>query len=447
MALPDDLLPAALATFPACRRLVVGVSGGVDSMLLLDLAREYAAGRLPLLVVHVHHGLHPHADDWAARVQRACAEAGVACTVQQASVDRHAPSLEAAARAARYAAFAAVLQPGDALLLAHHADDQAETLLLRLLRGSGLSGLGAMRVARPFADRPDIRLLRPLLDFPRALVEQEARRRGLSWSEDPSNDDTALDRNFLRHEVIPRLATRWPATVRTLARTARRLAEADDLLAAYLDRDLQPLLAVTSATSRPGLDVAGLLAHNRPLQRALLRRWLVRCDAPLFSEVWLDAVLAIAASRPDAEGKLQAGGWTVQRYRGQLFAFPQLPPAAPDRVLSWSGQDGLDLGAGHGLLQLAASGLALALPAGHPPLTVRFRQGGERCTPAGGEGSRPLKKVLQDLAMPPWLRERVPLLHVGDQLAAVGDLLADAAFAPAAGRPATHHLHWVRPAC
>lgn len=441
-------LTALLGCVPLRRRLVVGVSGGLDSMLLLDIARACAAGRLPVLAVHVHHGLSARADHWAAHVERSCAAAGVPCTVLHVQVDREQSSREAAARDARHGAFATVLAPGDALLLAHHADDQAETLLLRLLRGSGLSGLGAMRAVRRVAAIEDAWLLRPFLDVPRAALLQVATQRALVWVDDESNRDIAFDRNFLRHEILPALRQRWPALVDTLTRTAHRLATADALLNDYLDADLQPLLRADAA-ARATLDVAALLAHP-PLRRpALLRRWLVQIGAPVFNEAWLGELLALATARIDAEGELRVAGWEVHRHRGWLHAFPQLPPVAATSVHAWHLVGTLDLGAGHGaLLALpvsAAEGLALAgIPVGQA-VTVRFRRGGERLAPAGGVGSRPLKKLLQDIGLPPWLRQRVPLVYVADRLVAVGDFVVDADFAPAPARPASVRLAWLQP--
>lgn len=433
---------------------MVGVSGGVDSLLLLEWLREQTA--LPLLAVHVHHGLSPHADAWAARVAEHCAAVQVPCTVLRVQVDRTQPSLEAAARAARHAAFASLLQPGDALLLAQHADDQAETLLLRLLRGSGLSGLGAMREARRLPAPDDVWLWRPLLALRRAELVAEAQRRGLRWCEDESNADTAHDRNFLRHEVLPRLAARWPALADTLARAARHLAAGDDLLNAYLDADLAPLLQPAGddwgCGGRETLDAAALLALAGPLaparQQALLRRWLARLGVPAFSEAWLEQLLGLAAARDDAEGELRAAGWEVHRYRGRLVAFPELPVADGAAVLAWDGQGTLELGPGRGALQAVPPGTPGSLPLALAPqavLTVRFRTGGETFRPAGGAGSRPLKKVLQDGGVPPWLRARLPLLHADGEPAAAGDRFAAAAAAPGPERPPTLHLRWKKP--
>lgn len=463
MASPAECLSAALAAVPPRRRLVVGVSGGVDSMLLLDLARRHAAaaGGIPLLAVHVHHGLHPHADDWAAHVERACAAAGVPCVVRRVIV-ASAGGREAAARAARYAAFAGLMEPGDALLLAHHADDQAETLLLRLLRGSGLSGLGAMRPARRLPEPADAWLVRPLLPLSRAGIEAEAARCGLSWVEDPSNADRSLDRNRLRHDVLPLLASRWPAVVPTLAATAERLAEADELLNEYLDRELPALLGTAPGwpdDRRPALAVAPLLAQAPARQRALLRRWLWRCGAPAFQSDWLEQLRGLARARSDAEGALQVGGWEVHRHRGWLVAFPRLPVVDAGRAWPWPDPAvPPELGAAHGRLRTDAGGLALALPPG-AVIEVRLRRGGECLRPATGAGeipagaspaglssaTRPLKKVLQDRDVPPWLRGRIPLLYVDGILAAVGDCVADVAFLPTPARPATLQLRWEPP--
>ncbi len=438
-------LDALLAGLPPRRRLVVGVSGGLDSMVLLALLRECTA--LPLLAVHVHHGLSPRADAWAEHVTQWCAAAGVPSRVLRVTVDRARPSLEAAARDARHAALAGELQPGDALLLAHHADDQAETLLLRLLRGSGLAGLGAMRPLRALSSPPDAYLLRPLLGVTRARLEAEATRRGLAWVEDESNADRAFDRNFLRHAILPSLHERWPAATATLADTARRLADADALLNDYLDADLAPLLVPVDA-AYPALAVAGLLAHPAPRRTALLRRWLARLDAPLFHEAWLAQLLALAAAREDSEGELRVAGWEMHRYRDCLHAFPVLPPPAGEAI-DWTLDGSLDLGPAAGRLQVlpatADTGLPLAGLVPGMAVTVRFRAGGERLAPAGGVGHRPLKKILQDLHLPPWLRARVPLLYMDGQCVAVGDRLAAAGFAPAPDRPPALRLAWCPP--
>lgn len=451
-----NAIDIALGRLPPRRRLVLAVSGGLDSMLLLAMAaRRHAAGRGPSLqVLHVHHGLYPQADDWAGLVVQACAALEVPCRVLRVTVDLARPSREAAAREARHGALAAELRPGDALLLAHHADDQAETLLLRLARGSGLSGMGGMREARPVTGVEDAWLLRPWLAFERASLAQAAADAGLSWVEDPSNNDTTLDRNFLRHAVMPRLRERWPAVAGVMARDAAQLAGSDALLNDYLDADLAPLLSAPDprwarlSGEAPTLDAAALLERSPAAQRALLRRWLALAGAPLLESRWLDELLRLAAARVDAEGELRVGGWAFHRFRGRLHAFATLldAPALPPAEHPLAGI--LDLGAAR-LRVLPADadeGLPLAGLAAGTRIEAGFRRGGERLRPRAGSGSRPLKKILQDLDVPPWLRARVPLLWSGGQLVAVGDLLADEAFTPRADRPATLRLLWCAPA-
>jgi tRNA(Ile)-lysidine synthase len=454
-----DALAAALASVPARRRLVVAVSGGLDSMLLLHACVQFMprAGALPLQVLHVHHGLSANADAWAQHVTSTCSALGVPCRVLNVQVDRTRASLEASAREVRHAALAAALQPGDALLLAHHADDQAETVLLRLLRGSGVTGLAAMRPARALAD--DAWLLRPWLAIPRAALEAAALDAGLAWVEDESNGNLAHDRNFLRHAVLPPLTSRWPALPQTLAATAARLDETDRLLNAYLDAELAPMLSVTAAgqsqavegrvPARPVLAVPPLLAAPHEKQPALLRRWLHRLGAPVFQAHWLAEILRIAAARRDAESLLCVAGWEVHRHRGHLHAFPALPEPPAGVHLTWNLQGDLPLGAGAGLLRAlppdADAGLPVPLPGPDDVAHVSFRAGGERIGLRCGAGRRTLKKALQDLGIPPWLRARLPLLYVNGQLLAVGDALLDAQVAARlAGRPCVR-LQWLPP--
>lgn len=444
-------LTGALAGLPPRRRLLVGVSGGLDSLLLLRAAHRHvqAMPGTALLALHVHHGLSPQADAWARHVEDVCAALAVPCRTLRVDVDRSRPSREAAARDARHAAMTAQLQPGDALLLAHHADDQAETLLLRLLRGSGLGGLAAMRPARPVAGIPDVWMLRPWLAIPRARLADAAAHVGLAWVEDESNLDTAFDRNHLRRDVLPLLRARWPAFAITAAHTARRLANAEALLDEYLDGDLAPLLSERADHAGPVLGVAGLLVHRPARQRALLRRWLRHAGAPLLEEAWLQQLLQLASARIDSEGELRVGGWEMHRFRGQLYAFPQLPPMRGVQEFSCELRGEIDLGPACGRLQVLPADAVVGLPlAGVAPGTlvnVGFRRGGETLRPNAGSGSRPLKKVLQEHGVPPWLRARLPLVSCRGRLVAVGDLLADAAFTPTDVSPASLRLRWIAP--
>lgn len=422
LASAEDALPLrALRDFlaGACaggevRALVLGVSGGLDSRVLLAAAAELAPGLgLPLRAVHVHHGLSPDADAWAGRVEAWCAAAGVPLTVHRARVDRRVASLENAARVARHAAFAAELRAGEALLLAQHRDDQAETLLFRLLRGAGLDGLGAMRAHSRFRAHDGLRLpqWRPFLALSRADLEAFARARGLEWIEDESNADRSLDRNYLRHEILPRLAARWPAAVRTLADTARRLQEAGDLL-----DEVAAELAALAVDARGRLSLEALRGLSPARQRLLLRHWLQAGGALPPTAAVLERLRSdMLAARGDAMPRVSWRGAEVRRHRDWLYLLPPASVLPAGWAADWDGAQPLLLPDGR---RLAVEG------EGRParPWRVRYRRGGERLRPRPGRPSRELRTWLQERDVPPWEREALPLVLDGDDVIGVGGL-------------------------
>jgi len=408
---PDALLPALTAT-PAPPRLWIAYSGGLDSHVLLH-ACAALRGRLggELRAVHLDHGLHPDSPGWAAHCRGICEALEVPLTVWRLRVVVNpGDSLEAVARAARYAALAELLGPDEVVATAQHRDDQAETLLLALLRGSGVHGLAAMPACSALGAG---RLLRPLLGFDRADLQAYAERHGLEWIEDPSNADPGLDRNFLRHRVLPALRGRWPAAAATLARSAGHCAEAAGLIDVAADGQLAVL-----AGSRPGtLSVTGLRVLEPAPARAVVRRWLAvggfrRPDRRRLGRV-LDEVLP---ARADADPLVAWDGCEVRRYRDDLFALAPLPAPPPEQAIAWDGIGPLALPNGLGRL-VPATG-AGAAPS---DLTVLIgsRSGPPlRCQRPGGP-SRSLKDLFQQAGVPPWLRIHVPLLRRGGHLVAV----------------------------
>ncbi len=417
-ALSEHVL-AVLRGFTDAPRYWVAYSGGLDSSVLLDLVaglREPLALRLS--AVHVDHGLHPASGVWAQRCASRCEELGVPLVVRRIDVPKTAgQGPEAAARAARYAALAGLLGPGDPMLVAHHRDDQAETLLLALLRGAGVRGLAAMPDVAPLGQGY---LVRPLLGFPRAALRSYAEARGLDWIDDPSNLDLDLDRNWLRGQVLPRLVERWPATDRTLARSAGHCAEAAVLV--------ERLAAVEAARVRGGclgtLSVVGLGALDPVLCRAVLRHWLAALGLPTPDSRHLARVIDEAmTARVDASPLVAWPGCEVRRYRDDLFAMAPLSPSVQGRELPWA-SGVLDLPAGLGRLHLRdAAGTDVSPETlGWGPLRVRFGVQGLRCRPQGGARHRPLKHLYQEAGVPPWLRGYVPLVFAGNTLVAVGDL-------------------------
>ncbi|GAB2492189.1 tRNA lysidine(34) synthetase TilS [Arenimonas alkanexedens] len=388
----------------------VAFSGGMDSTVLLHwLASSPAIRSDGLRVLHVDHGLHPDSAAWAAHCADFCRKHDLSLEICRVAVDGAGRGLEAAAREARYGALAAGLQPGERIALAHHRDDQAETVLLRLLRGAG-DGLAAMRPLRPFGPGW---LWRPLLGAPRTALARYAREHGLAWVEDPSNAHDRADRNYLRHHVLPRLTERWPQADAGLARSASLLAGQVELLADEDARRLAQVQGLDPAT----LSVPALLGLAPGWRDRVLRLWVNSLALPPLSAEGLRAINEeLIPAREDGEPRLSWSGAVVRRWRDLLHAGPELPPLPADFACVWDGRVPLSLPSGD-LFSLSPTGSFAA------PLQVRARQGGERLVLAGRGHSSELKQVLQALGLPPWLRARLPLLFDADGvLLAAGDV-------------------------
>lgn len=413
---PASLL-AQLMQLPVPQRYCVAYSGGVDSHVLLHaLVQIREALPCPnVSAVHINHGIHPDAEQWARHCEIVCRELGVPCETINIKVQRQARySLEAMARDARYDAFARLSRADDMLLLAQHQDDQAETVLLQLLRGSGVKGLAGMPVCTPFAQGW---MARPLLAFGREAFLQYAITRQLPWIEDPSNLDTAFDRNFLRHAVLPILRQRWPTLDATLTRVARHQADAADLLDVLAQQDLIPL-----ATPEPAvLRIDPLMRLQPTRQRNVLRYWLHRiCALPLPGTTQLQRILdEVLPAAEDATPLVHWPGAEVRRYRDTLHAMPPLPVLAGDWQQHWDLQNSLHLPTGDSLQVQQGEGVGLRKLALEHGVSIRYRRGGERCRFSGREHHHELKKLLQDWGVPPWQRDRIPLIYIGDQLAQV----------------------------
>lgn len=383
-------------------RIWLALSGGLDSTLLLHLLREAAVPGLR--AVHVHHGLQVAADHWLRAIRRQCRALKIPLTVCRVQVTAaHLRGPEAAAREARYQALQALLQPDDLLVTAHHRDDQAETVLLRALRGTGIGGLAAMRTLSPIGVA---RLWRPLLGSPRAELRAEAERRRLRWIEDPHNADPRYARSYLRQDIMPRLARHWPQAGASLARLAQRAADADALAAALAALDLQALRAGA------GWSVSGLLALD-PVRRcnALHHAWTAQGWAPPAEAALRRLDTELLGARADAQPLLRHHQGELRRFRDTLYLMDVLP-LPPTRALRWPARRRtLQLPDGLGRLRLAR------VPP--PDLQLRFARGGERLKPAGAAHTRSLKQLCQDAAIAPWVRVRMPLLFVGDTLLAI----------------------------
>ncbi|MEH6649640.1 MAG: tRNA lysidine(34) synthetase TilS [Motiliproteus sp.] len=414
-------LLADLAEIDAGGPVWVAYSGGMDSHLLLQLAVDAGLNQQGRLrAVHIDHGLNPAAADWAVHCRSVCDDLKIELQCFQIELEGGA-GLENRARQARYRIFESLLAAGGVLLQGHHADDQAETLLLRLMRASGVRGLAAIPRSRQLGRG---RLLRPLLRRSRAELQHQAQQQGLRWINDPSNADTVHDRNFLRAEVVPALVRRWPQAVPTLGRSADNCADALRLTEDLAALDIEGCWQEADRYHDRELKIDALAALPDYRRFNLLRFWLQRRagllpDDAVLTRLWQQLVSA----RDDAQPLIEMDGWLLRRFDGALYllnpAWNTLSEAASP--IKWyvdvhSASDMIF--AGGRLDAKPAVGAGLLLPAG-ACVRVMLRQGGERICLPGRVGSRSLKKLLQQQRLAPWIRRRLPLLFVDDELVAV----------------------------
>jgi len=411
-----EKLKTQLEKIPSSQTVYIAYSGGLDSHVLLHcLAQLWQHSKKQLYAVHINHGLSPHADSWAAHCRKTCESLNIPIeiiTVNAKASPGESP--EAAARDARYAALAEFITPGSCLFTAHHRDDQAETLLLQLFRGAGVNGLASMPMCRSFGAAM---LCRPLLAFSRAELLEYAQSQQWQWCDDDSNTDLTFDRNLLRHELLPAIEKNWQGLKKNLARTAENLSEAKQCLEALAESDYASVKAPGST-----LNIPKLLRLSVARQNNLLRYWLRDLKLPIPSQTKLHHIRSnILHARQDASPLVHWQGAEVRRYRQSLFAMPPLLPIDTAMSFTWDLQNPLLLPGDLGRLtaeQVLGKGLDLK---GHKAITIRFRQGGERIELAGREGTHSLKKLFQEWGIPPWQRDRIPLLYADNELIAVPD--------------------------
>jgi len=478
--LSAENLDSVFSHLAAYRKIFVAYSGGVDSHVLLDLLVRFRDMRstditsvtskddmpLEIFAIHINHDIHPDADQWAAHCQQICAALKVKCLVEKISVNTrlaksNKESLEAVARKLRHQALGEVItgyvanaivtdeHTNDvdhnfdhckvALVTAHHADDQAETLLLQLLRGAGPKGLAAMGCTAQFkvagwspAKLGYVELLRPLLSYSREMILQYAIDHRLKWIEDSSNLNLTFGRNYLRHQVMPPLKNNWPGVLATLHRAAVNCYESNYLAEALAQTDLAQCKAYCSGNgngednnatgARDTLTISKLLQLDSIRQRNVLRYFLQQLHLPLPSRTKIEEIQrAILFGTGDTQLLIQWQGAEVRRYQDCLYAMSPLASHDPNIVLRWDDVT-VPLVLPHNLGVLCAKNLLVydrlnfisSLSTSN--ITVRFRTGGERVRPGGSRHHRTLKNLMQQWQVPPWLRDRIPLIYQGDEI-------------------------------
>ena len=406
-----------VALFRACisryvahgSRVCIGLSGGVDSVVLLHLfTRLRVEYQLDLTAIHIHHGISVHADAWALACEQHCSQLEVPLQIHKVEVnDRARMGLEAAARQLRYAQFQH--QNTDFIALAHHRDDQAETVLLQLLRGAGVKGLAAMPLLRQLANQPAY--LRPLLNIDRSAIIAWAQQQQINWVEDESNQDTQFTRNFLRHKVLPLLAQQHPAWRATIARSAQHMAEAAALLDELAELD------ANRGIQDQRIDCAYLSSISPARARNLLRYFLARRRLTMPSQIRLAEMLnQLTRTDSDNSVTIDHDGLTLHRYQRHAYLIKSIPAPAADRCWYWHGEAQLDLPELAGKLDFKLGGAPGLDPGKLQNIQIRLRQGGESLRPDCNRPNRRLKTLLQAARVPPWQRDRLPLIYSGDKL-------------------------------
>lgn len=434
--LSEQIAARIVPLLPAHSSILIGLSGGVDSVVLLHLLHQLAphySWRLSAL--HVHHGISPNADIWADFCSKLCDLHHIPIQIEHVDITPlRAYGIEAAARKLRHAAFAG--QGCDFVALAHHADDQVETMLLQLLRGAGVRGASAMPVLSlskqaPLAERAGFpSLVRPLLHSSRQEILAYAAANGLQWIDDESNADDSYPRNFLRHRLLPLLEEKFPAYRDTFMRSAKHFAEASILLDELAQQD-------SARTIHAGtLAVADLQALSQARAKNLVRYFLHVHGVPMPQTRQLDnMVQQLCNARVDTAVCITCGEWQVRRYQGSVYVMRSLGEFDRNLIMPWHNEAGVDWPALQTRLHFNHSpGVGISMAKLHrAPVTLRLRRGGESLRPHPNSAMRSLKNLLQEHRIPPWQRDRLPLLYCGDELVCVSGVAVAAEYQAAAG--------------
>ena len=427
-----SLLYQSLESYTGAPRWIVGFSGGVDSSALLEsLVQLKDLSIPPILAVHVNHHLADESDRWAQHCETFCKERGIAFELHHVHINQHSDSgLEAAARDARYQVFKSVIQQNDILLLGHHQDDQAETLLIQTLRGGGVHGLAAMPVSRKLGLGT---LIRPLLKYPRSALVDYANSRQLSWIEDPSNQHTRHERNYIRHQVLPMLQLRRAGVSEVLARSAEHFAESAEILDEVAKSDLKLI-----KDEHKTININKLQKLSKVKQHNVMRYWIHQVSGNFPSSDQLDELFqSVVHARDDATPQLKISDYSVRRFKNRIYFLNALP-SVPENAMTIEYKSGeLELGNGLGVVKIREhdvavsnneSGVSLDKVTSAKKIELRWRQGGERIFLKDGHHHQ-LKKLYQQREIPPWERALRPLIYIDGELAQVCSHWVDNRFA------------------
>ena len=420
MFAPDHLKDINLENYS---RMAVAFSGGLDSSVLLHSLASIPEYHERVFAIHVNHGLSPNSETWTKHCKKFCSDLGI--TLIPLTIElKNSKINENILRKARYKAFFSCLKKGDVLCTAHHQDDHIETILFRILRGTGIKGLAGIE---KYSQMEGIDLIRPLISYSKKDLLDYADKFEVNWIEDESNEDLSISRNFIRKKVIPNLKNNnWPEYKNSISYLSSKAKEANEILdeIAYLD------LKLCASESLDRLSILKIkeLSHARAMN--VLFTWLglythLGVSNKLTDQVYKSIILASESSNPVVTfGKRgEQGSFQIRRFNNFLHHLPltETEVLSDKKVWKWNSDNPLELPTGTLSMQVAL-GKGISTQLTEPGISIKGRIGGERCKPEGRSKSQKLKKLFQEYGVPPWVRDRVPLVYVGDQLAAVSDL-------------------------
>jgi tRNA(Ile)-lysidine synthase len=403
--------------------IYIGYSGGVDSHVLLHLCASITRLKNKITAVYVHHGLQIEAEIWVRHCKKTAESLGVDFIVLRVNaIASQGESPEEAARNARYTALKSLIGDNDVLLVAQHRDDQLETVLLQLFRGSGLRGLSAMPESMAFGRGL---MLRPLLNVSKPAIDDYAQAHVLSWVNDPSNLSNDYDRNFLRNAVLPLLKQRWPACDKTIARSARHCADAQVVISGHAEALFRGVFNAADKT----LCISQLKSYKITEQSLVIRQWFQVLNLKMPAQAFVERLQAeVVSAREDSEPELSGQGYCVRRYRDKLYCLKLVAPEIVRESIWPAGQTSLRVSENQTLSCVPSTVGICRRQWQNATVVVKARSGGEKICLPGRKGHHALKKLFQEAGIPPWEREVIPLVYLDDKLAAVGDVWISADF-------------------
>ena len=410
-------------------RIVIAYSGGLDSTVLLHKLNSIAKYKKDIIALHINHGVSPNSNIWLNHCKEFCSLLEIDFVALEISIDKEKKISENSLREKRYKSFSSFLKIGDVLCTAHHLDDHIETIFFRIMRGTGIKGLSGIE---QFSNFGDIDLIRPLLSYSKEDLLDYAKKHNIEWIEDESNEDLSYSRNFIRKKIIPNLRNKnWPSYLLSLSYLSDRAKEANEVLEEIADIDFENCLIEASILSIPKLKELSKGRAKNVLFRWLKSKSEVSIPYKLINEIYKNIIFARKSSKPSLSfrKKRNNGTFTIKRFNDCLYYIPSAETECLSSSESWDWDLKYPLVLPTGVLytkEISSEGMSLELVKNR--IYIKGRNGGERCKPLGRSKSQKLKKLFQEHNVPPWIRDRIPLIYVGNEIAAVSDLWVCEAF-------------------